>query len=159
MRYPVTLLEEGSGFILNDVQAGEDLKPKKLVYIDITGRWRYANQESLLIRPVTGITLQATKKGLKIPVLVGWGIVGDPDWSWTPGAPLYASNTPGEIVESNISGYAQQIGSAYNNKKISFNVIPLLVTDFILSRPPEGGKKITNLWWDPDTQEIVTDHQ
>ena len=161
MRYPVALLEEGSGFILNDVKAGEDLKTKKLVYIDNTGRWKYADRDSLLTLPVAGITLQAMKKGLKGPVLVGWGIVGDPNWFWTVGGSLYASSTPGEIIETRAGEHSQKIGYALEPKKIVFNITPLLYNPagFIYSSPPTGGKKITNIWWDPDTQEIVTDHQ
>jgi len=126
MRYPVTLLEEGSGFILDDIQAGEDLETKKLVYIDSTGRWKYAERESLIQLPVAGITLQKMKNGLKGPVLVGWGLVGDPDWSFTKGASLYASSIPGEIIESDIARYAQQIGYAVETNKIVFNVTPIL---------------------------------
>lgn len=128
MRYPITLLEEGSGFILNDVKAGEDLETKKLVYINNMGRWKYADRDSLIDLPVSGITLQAIKNGLKGPVLVGWGIIGDPTWSFTPGAPLYASSTPGDIIENSITRYAQQIGYALETKKISFNVTPILNT-------------------------------
>jgi len=159
MRYSVSLLEEGSGFVMNDIKAGEDLKTKKLVYINRIGRWKYANRDSLEAMQVMGITLQAMKKGLKGPVLVGWGIVGNPDWSFTLGATLYVSSIPGEIIEESISGYANQIGYAYDHKTICFNVINILNKAFIFSNPPEGGKKITNIWWDPDTKEIVTDHE
>lgn len=29
----------------------------------------------------------------------------------------------------------------------------------IPSNPPSGKKKITNVYWDPDTEEIVVDHE
>ena len=48
--YPVELVRHGSGFIMGYLVAGEDLPPKKLVYIDGNGEWSLCDSDTLAMK-------------------------------------------------------------------------------------------------------------
>ena len=121
--YPVLPLIEGSGFFTDLIKGGEDIEPKKLVYVDSNGEWKLCDSDIITKLPTTGISVGPISSGLKGRVLVGYGFIGDPTWSLTPGLDVYASGTPGEltqVVPDVPDAYLQMVGVAFSSTVIEF---------------------------------------
>lgn len=53
------------------------------------------------------------------------GLISNPEWTWTPGAILWLSDTEGEIVETKPAiGYATRLGRAWTATEIDFSPMP-----------------------------------
>ncbi len=104
--------------------AAFDLGARKLVYLDANGQWNVADEDSLSLLPVLGITQHAILAGKKGQVLI-WGIIGDSSWTWTPGSAIYASATAGELTQTKPSAqetpHIQSVALPIESTLIMFN--------------------------------------
>lgn len=107
MTYQLEYKRAGSGFYEVGL-AGETLTAKSLVYLDASGHWRLADQSNATKMPCLGITLEAINSG-KYGRILTQGYVGDSTWSFTAGAPLYASAVAGELTEVPTTSGQQQV--------------------------------------------------
>ena len=98
MSYRLDPRMAGDGFWMMGT-AAESLGARKLVYLNASGTWALADEDSLSCLPVLGITQHAILSGQKGQILV-WGIIGDTSWTWTLGSAIYASFTAGELTQT-----------------------------------------------------------
>ncbi len=140
--------------------AGEDLAKYDLVYLK-SGTWWKADKDTVETMPAVGLCTGAIRSGDSNYILL-WGIIGNLDWEWVDGA-IYASSVAGGLTQETPTdtAYAQSVGVSYGATFMLF--VPMWVkqpdTTFVVTDAPIGKKRITNIWWDPDTQEIVVDHE
>jgi len=124
MSYRLDPRREGDGFYIDTRKAGANLGARKLVYLNSSGRWNLADEDNLAKLPVLGLTQHAITAGSKGQVLV-WGIIGDSDWSWTLGDPIYASAVAGELTQTKPSTgeypHIQSIALPIESTLIMFN--------------------------------------
>jgi len=115
---------QGTGFYIDTRRAAADLGARKIVYLDSSGKWNLADEDSLSSLPVLGITMHAITSGTKGQVLV-WGIIGDGGWAWTIGNAIYASTTAGELTQTKPSTgeypHIQSIALPIESTLIMFN--------------------------------------
>lgn len=122
MTYQLEYKRDGSGFYEVGL-AGETLGPRNLVYLNSSGVWVKADSNSYDTMPVVGITIGGIRSGQRGMILLE-GFIGDSDWSWTPGAELYASNVAGGIVDTPFDA-RQIVGRAVENDLIYFKREPI----------------------------------
>ena len=124
MSYRIDPRRAGDGFYIDSRKAAADLGARKLVYLDSSGTWNLADEDSLSNLPVIGITMHAITSGTKGQVLV-WGIIGDSGWAWTLGNAIYASATAGELTQTKPSAqedpHIQSIALPIETTLIMFN--------------------------------------
>lgn len=102
--------------------ASEDIYCGEIVYSDKndSGKWKLAQSDGTSIEAdawgiVYSDEILAAATGLIIPL----GLITDPFWSWTPGAKLYLSETPGELSET-AAANAVTLGHAITPQTILF---------------------------------------
>ena len=99
--------------------AGEALGNRKVVYLGVDGRWYLADADLAATMPVIGLTMHAIRNGGK-----GWfllkGFIGLNTWAWVVGTEMYASSTPGEMVQVP-AGLVQILGVATQTHMIYFH--------------------------------------
>lgn len=70
--------------------AGENLSASRAVRLDSAGAVRYADAGTAAhAGQVAGLTRTAASSSDEVDVIEA-GIVDDPEWTWTPGAPIFA---------------------------------------------------------------------
>jgi len=79
--------------------AGETLALCQVVYLDSNGQWKKADADSETTATLIGITMDAIISGNQGRIQI-FGPIGYSIWSWTKGAKLYLSSTPGELTET-----------------------------------------------------------
>lgn len=104
--------------------AGEELTTGQVVYQDSSdsGKCKLAQQdgteaESDVIALVIDATIGLDAAGS----MLLWGIVTNNTWTWTPGAVLYLSDTPGGMTETKpVSGNITRCGKALTSTTVLF---------------------------------------
>lgn len=120
MTYRLYHKRRGSGFEFQG-RAGETLGAKKLVYQASDGLWYLADADSLTMLPVIGITMESIRSGTGGGIL-SYGYIGSALWGWTVGSPVYASETAGELTQTQpTSGKIQAIAVAIKQTMILFD--------------------------------------
>lgn len=120
LAYRLEYLRDGSGFF-EVGEAGENLGARKLVYCGSGGLWYLADADSLATLPVVGITMEAIRVGITGRILLQ-GYIGDSSWSWTLGGAVYASQTAGELTQTEPAGaQIQSVGIATKGDLILFD--------------------------------------
>ena len=107
MTYQLEYKRDGSGFYENGF-AGETLGDRKLVYRDAVGLWKLADSDNASKIPSIGITVGNISSGNQGKI-VTFGYIGNASWIWTPGGPVFATSTPGELSQTAPSTGNQQI--------------------------------------------------
>jgi len=121
LTYPLDHVYTGSGFTQNGL-AGQTLGARKLVYLDVNGRWSLADADSSTTMPVLGLTVGAISNGKRGLILL-WGFIGYEDWSWTAGEDIYASTVAGELTHTapvGVGDVVQSIAVAVSDDLILF---------------------------------------
>lgn len=119
MSYPIDDIVRGAGFKIMGT-SGEAISVKKIIYLESDGYWYLADADAVGEMPVVAISCDPfTASGKKGEILLQ-GLIGSNSWSWTIGAMLYASTTPGEITES-APQTSQEIGVALSATMVYFN--------------------------------------
>jgi len=119
MSYELTPRMEGDGFWIMGT-AAEALGARKLVYLNISGQWVLADSDTVSTMPVIGITQHAIVSGQK-GVIFLHGFIGDSSWTWTSGASIFATATPGELSQTAPTSIRQTMGYAWNSTMMYFN--------------------------------------
>jgi len=123
MTYPLEYdARTGSGFFVNGL-AGENLGDRKLVYI-VNNAWKHADAAIAISMPVIGLTMGAIQAGKWGKILIQ-GFIGDENWTWTVGNPLYASESvTGNLTQTsppNPLYFTQEIGFPIRSTQIFFS--------------------------------------
>ena len=119
MTYVLNHRAKGSGFIMQG-RAGENLGRKKLVYQAADGLWYLADADTAATMPSIGITMDVIQQGMGGSIL-RYGYIGASAWTWTLGAPIYATLTPGELSQTAPAGIRQTIGRATKANMVFFS--------------------------------------
>ncbi len=99
--------------------SGAALSALRLVKLNTSNQLVYA--DSSVDATVLGLTFQAVSSGVA-PITVISGLVVDPSWNWTRGAPLFLG-TNGQLSESiPSSGFIVPIGSAEAPTIVNINI-------------------------------------
>jgi len=140
LTYQLEYKREGSGFWENGL-AGETLGDRKLVYLDTNGLWRLADSDDASKMPSLGVTIGGISNG-KYGRILTQGYIGDPDWSWTVGASLYACVNAGELTETQpTSGEVQVVAHAKEGDLIY--LFPWESEDAAEETPSSHGKLVS----------------
>ena len=123
MSYELRPRREGDGFWMMGT-AGENLGARNLIYLNVSSEWMLADADAVAEMPVIGITKHAITSGRKGQIFF-YGFIGNEDWAWTAGAPIYASATPGALSQSAPSHLRQTMGYAYTSNMIYFEPKPI----------------------------------
>ena len=103
--------------------AEESLGSKKLVYLTASGGWKLADANAVALMPVLGITKEYINVG-QGGSIHRYGYIGRSDWAWTIGGAIYASETAGELTQTQpplASQVVQIIGYAEAKNLIFFS--------------------------------------
>ena len=119
MSYPIDDNVKGAGLKIS-VTGGETIAEKRLVYLHSDGRWYQADADAAATMPVIGITCTLLRAGWKGEILLQ-GLIGSNTWTWTIGAPVYATSTPGTLSQTAPTGIRQTMGYAVSSTLLYFD--------------------------------------
>jgi hypothetical protein len=97
------------------------------LYQAADGNWDEADADAIATMPCRALALE-TGTGTKLILRRGW--IRDDSWSWTPGAPVYASTTAGGLTQTKPSGTGDQVqivGYAETATVLDFNPSTVIV--------------------------------
>jgi len=119
MSYPIDDNVRGAGLKI-PATGGETVAEKQLVYLHSDGRWYQADADAAATMPVIGITCTLLRAGWKGEILLQ-GLIGSNSWTWTVGAPVYATSTPGTLSQTAPLGIRQTMGYAVSSTLLYFD--------------------------------------
>ena len=105
--YAITSLIQGSGLTYQGI-GGEVVQPYRLVYLGGSDLWYAADADDASKMPALGLVTDTLNIGQRGRILL-FGFVQNNLWSWTPGSPLYASQTPGLMTHTAPGGHVTQL--------------------------------------------------
>ncbi len=113
----------GSGIIAGHIQGGATIAAYTTVTVNGNSQWVNTDADNVDTMPVMGLAMETLRANKKGRVLIQ-GFTNNNDWTWTPGALLYASTTTGELTENpptGINDVVQEIGKAVTATFIYFS--------------------------------------
>lgn len=110
-----------SGFWIWGV-VGENVVNRDLLYLSGDETWMHSNASAAGTMPARGVAMNTANAGETIGILLIGTIYGA-NWTWTPGAALYASTVAGQFTETVpvAPNVAQRVGEAYRTNLVFFD--------------------------------------
>jgi len=153
--YVIKPHREGDGIETEGI-AGEPLSKYDLVHLT-SGKWFKANRNISLTLPVYGMALSDLPINYNGRILL-YGLISNLEWSWEDGA-IYASSVLGGLTQEppEWAGWHQSIGVAHGTDYMLF--APMWIKNLnvspVMTQAPNGMFKVTNIYYDPETKELV----
>lgn len=92
------------------LEAGENIAQYDTVYIGVDGKMYKADADADATLPARGISVAAVTSGNSGRILM-MGVITNDSWTFSPGAPVYASTTAGGLTQTKPTK-VQKIGYA-----------------------------------------------
>lgn len=87
------------GDTLDGILTGAAIAQWQTVYLNSSGAWVLADSDGSSTFPCRGIAVAAAASGAAASILEN-GIARNNAWTWTPGAPIWLSTTPGGMTQT-----------------------------------------------------------
>lgn len=101
---------------------GEAVTVGEVLYVKNDGAWFLADADANATMPVEGLAMENKGIGQTCKILLS-GLYRDDSWAWTVGSRLYASSTPGAMIQTKPIGkypQYQSLGEALTAEVILF---------------------------------------